>query len=400
MTESIAGAAPEDGALPYAGLRVLDCSNGVPGQFATRILAALGADVLLLEPPGGTVTRRHPPFRDTDETAESLTFWHLNLGKESLALDWHSALGRSLLGDVISDGVDVVVAGFDRDIRAVLRDFPDTLAVEIDDFGSTGPFTSWSGSELIHQALSGTMFQTGNPEREPLYGIDNRAYYATGIATYISIAAQLVGCRITPRTGNADPVEVTVSETAAAMGQNEVTTYWYNGTWSTRGRYAGLIGRLQCRDGWVVVFGLSHWPEICRAFGSVELTDDPRFASTSARLKHWDTALGLLQEHAHQLSSRAVVALAQADGAMVESINTLDDVVGLDHLAERRFWRTIATPGGERRALGPLFRVGGDRPLWRVGQAPAYNGALGLVLDRLGVSKAQRRQYRTAGVLG
>ena len=48
-------------------VRVLDLSEGIAGPFCTKLLAALGADVITVEAPGrGDRARSYPPFPDDD----------------------------------------------------------------------------------------------------------------------------------------------------------------------------------------------------------------------------------------------------------------------------------------------------------------------------------------------
>src|SRR3954453_22138842 len=47
-----------------AGLRVVECGQGVSAAYATKMLADVGADVVKVEPPNGDVTRRRGPFPD------------------------------------------------------------------------------------------------------------------------------------------------------------------------------------------------------------------------------------------------------------------------------------------------------------------------------------------------
>ena len=158
--------------------------------------------------------------------------------------------------------------------------------------------------------------------------------------------------------------EVTVNETAASMGQNEVATYWYSGTWPRRGRYPGLVGKVPCQDGWVVVFGLGRWDSICRAFRCPELASDERFALVPDRIAHWQTALQLLADAARALTRDEIVTAAQRERATVEHINTLADLRQSPHLAQRQFWRPAAQgEAGPAIALGPMFRVR-SRPAW------------------------------------
>ncbi|MDH3684463.1 MAG: CoA transferase, partial [Acidimicrobiia bacterium] len=69
---------------PY---RVLDLSDE-RGQLAGLILAHLGAEVIAVEPPDGTSSRRLAPFAGDEADAErSLWHWSYNRGKKSVVLD-------------------------------------------------------------------------------------------------------------------------------------------------------------------------------------------------------------------------------------------------------------------------------------------------------------------------
>src|SRR5438552_15101373 len=70
--------------LPLRGARVLDVTKSYAGPYCTQILAALGADVVKVEPPAGDEARSWgPPFVD----GESALFLAANAGKRSLAID-------------------------------------------------------------------------------------------------------------------------------------------------------------------------------------------------------------------------------------------------------------------------------------------------------------------------
>ena len=70
-----------------AGVRVLEWADE-RGEFAGKLLAGLGADVLKVEPPEGETTRRIGPFyEDRPDPDRSLSFWHYNQGKRGVTLD-------------------------------------------------------------------------------------------------------------------------------------------------------------------------------------------------------------------------------------------------------------------------------------------------------------------------
>src|SRR5262245_46951072 len=69
------------------GLRVLDLTNE-RGLLCGQILADLGADVILIEPPAGSSARGLGPFhKDERDPERSLFFWAYARGKRGVVLD-------------------------------------------------------------------------------------------------------------------------------------------------------------------------------------------------------------------------------------------------------------------------------------------------------------------------
>ncbi len=92
--------------LPLAGCRVLEHSRTVAAAYAGRLLAAMGATVVMAEPPDGSPLRRAPPLLDRsrqpdapgqpDRPAQSALFAFLSAGKSSLICDLLSPAGRDV----------------------------------------------------------------------------------------------------------------------------------------------------------------------------------------------------------------------------------------------------------------------------------------------------------------
>jgi crotonobetainyl-CoA:carnitine CoA-transferase CaiB-like acyl-CoA transferase len=78
---------------PY---RVLDLTNE-RGQLCGQILGDLGADVILVEPPGGSRSRRGPFYQDEPHPDRSLYFWAFNRNKRGVTLDLDNADDRGKL---------------------------------------------------------------------------------------------------------------------------------------------------------------------------------------------------------------------------------------------------------------------------------------------------------------
>ncbi|HEY3877065.1 MAG TPA: CoA transferase [Trebonia sp.] len=356
-------AAAATGAL--SGYRVLDTSDGVAGQFAGRILADLGAEVLLAEPPGGSRVRALPP---QTAAGDSALFWHLNTGKKAVAVP--AGPGRTAATAALAAACDAVIT--DRAASAGnLRENPQLVVCQVTDFAGHGPYAGWAGSDMIHQALSGLMFLTGKGLREPLYGAGQRAYYSAGAAAAAATLAALLERR---RSGLGQQVELNVHEVAAAMSQNLVTRYSYNGSFPTRHLYAGACDVFACRDGWAVLFCPSgRWSRLCQALGVPELGDDPRFQTYAQLVERWEEAAAGLVPLLKDRLVADVVALAQQARVMAAPVMTLADVRACEHLAVRGFWRSVEHHGRQRPVLGPLFRMSGT-PLAGPRPAPDLPG--------------------------
>ncbi|MGE0726456.1 MAG: CaiB/BaiF CoA transferase family protein [Acidimicrobiia bacterium] len=156
--------------------RVLDLSDE-RGQLCGQLLAFLGAEVILVEPPGGSSARRVGPFVDgADADGEhSLFFWSYNRGKRSVVLDLDREEGRGHLRRLVA-GADVLVESFDPGRMAAWGLGPDELAAinpalivtTITPFGAHGPKADWHATDLTIVAASGQMALTGDEDRAPL----------------------------------------------------------------------------------------------------------------------------------------------------------------------------------------------------------------------------------------
>src|SRR5215218_4044749 len=108
--------------LPLSGLRVVDCTVE-RGELTARLLGDLGADVVKVEPPGGSPARHLAPVRE----GVSLAFAVRNAGKRGVVLDlsrpdagdgvrFHDLLAHS---DVLVTSAAEMAPGFDaRDLAS------------------------------------------------------------------------------------------------------------------------------------------------------------------------------------------------------------------------------------------------------------------------------------------
>lgn len=342
-----------------SNLKVIDFSESVAGQYCSRLMAGFGADVLLVEPPGGSRIRKLGPFSKLH--GDSTTFYHLNLDKRSVALDPASSAGRERLVALCAKA-DVVLLPRGELVEALRLAAPGAVLCRISDFGVNGPYATWKADEMVHQALSGIMYYNGRAGEAPLFGVGQRVQHVAGVAAYTAVLAALRG-------GHGELIDIDVNKTAASMSYNLPNQYFYSGTFDQRdGTKYNPDLLIRSRDGWVTVFVYAYrWPALCEALGLTELRDHPDFQTQVDRLARWDRVSELASAAASDITSMDLVTLLQGLGVPAAASHTPEDLAKSPHLAARHYWQTAQTESGTRRAFGPPFRLADAH--WRAEQA-------------------------------
>ena len=157
---------------PY---RVLDLTDE-RGLLCGKILGDLGADVVQVEPPGGSSARQVGPFyADDPSLAKSLYWWAYSANKRGITLNLEHPDGRVLLERLVS-GADFLVESFDPGyLESVGLGYsrlsainPRLVMISITAFGQGGPYAGYQASDITGMALGGFMHLTGDPDRAPL----------------------------------------------------------------------------------------------------------------------------------------------------------------------------------------------------------------------------------------
>ncbi len=260
--------------------RVLDLTDE-RGQLAGMILAQLGAEVIAVEPPGGSGSRRIGPFHhDVDDPERSLVHWAWNRGKRSVVLDLGHEADRERLR-ALAAGADVLLECSGPGKLAGLGLGPDELQalnpalvqVSISAFGATGPKATWAASDLTVAAASGHMALTGDPERAPLrISLPPQAWLqAAGEAA----GAALLALTERRRSGLGQHVDVSAQLAMMASTQAYMLATLYDATPVKRAGGGANTGTTtvklvwECADGHVsltLLFGASLGPFARRLF--------------------------------------------------------------------------------------------------------------------------------------
>src|SRR5580765_111605 len=156
------------GAGSLAGIRVIELADE-QAEYCGLTLAGLGADVIKVEPPGGSPTRRIGPFyEDRVDPERSLFFWQYNRGKRSIVLDLARPDDRDRFRALVASA-DVLLESTPRGeldaqglgASTLMQRSPALIVARVSPFGDHGPWADFKGSDLVHLALGGVMMNCG-----------------------------------------------------------------------------------------------------------------------------------------------------------------------------------------------------------------------------------------------
>src|SRR5262249_6231643 len=229
---------PDRGSRPGTlwGIRVIELADEL-AEYCGLTLAGLGADVVKVEPPGGSPTRRIGPFyQDRADPERSLFFWQYNRGKRSIELDVQrerdAARFRSLLAsaDILLEStpkgaLDALGLG----ATALQDEFPGLIHARVTPFGDDGPWSGFKACDLVHLALGGVMMNCGyDPAPDGTYDLPPiapqmwHAYHVAGEQLSMAIIAALL---FRHRTGEGQQVSCAVHEAVAKSTEVDLMTW-------------------------------------------------------------------------------------------------------------------------------------------------------------------------------
>ncbi len=378
-------------------VRVVDVSQGIAGPYATKLLADSGASVVKVEPPDGDYSRRIGPFPgDRPDPEKSGLYIALNTSKRGVTLDVSDAAGRDVLKKLLADA-DVFVAGertstlrswgltYD-DLKA---EFPDLVFAQVSPFGVTGPYADYDGNSITAMAMSSIMYNTGDPDREPLATGGEPAEYIAGVHLWIGILAALESRAV---NGGGDHVDVSFAEAAAVADEYNGAMYGFQGAIRRRYYSRHIFGYpndiVEASDGYLVMIpGAGGFPTPLSPPDFVSpmalLMEDPELDKSSLfrqggeRMMKWREFDDLIQPYMSTHTAQEIVMTAQAFRMPFALVPDASDLLADEHLAQRGFFEEVDSAAGKVKLPGAPFRMS-ETPL-RAGSPPSLghdNGEL------------------------
>jgi crotonobetainyl-CoA:carnitine CoA-transferase CaiB-like acyl-CoA transferase len=351
--------------------RVLDLTTE-RGLLCAQILGDLGADVIQVEPVGGSPVRQLPPFFQNQPGPEcSVYWWAYNRNKRSITLDLDRDQGRDIFRQLVRKADFVIESanpgywserGLDyRELNALN---PKLVVVSISPFGQDGPKASYADSDLIIMAASGVLILYGDEDRPPIRMSVPQAYLHASVD---GAAGALIAYYARLDSGLGQHVDVAAQESVGLANQSTALTALIKGEETRRMAGGVQLGSLRvplvwnAKDGlitFVFLFGSALGP-FTRKFmhylyeqgGCDQAMRDTDWIGYGAELvsgrlpmRDYDRCKATVAEFFRQKTKAELFEAARERTLLIAPVATIDDLLQNPQFIAREYWQRLTHP--------------------------------------------------------
>jgi crotonobetainyl-CoA:carnitine CoA-transferase CaiB-like acyl-CoA transferase len=409
------------------GFRVLDLTDE-KGDFCGKVLGDFGADVIKVEPPGGSCARNIGPFyQDSPHPERSLSWFATNTSKRGITLDLGPPAGREIFERLARTAHFVVESyrpGYMEGLGLGYADLeaikPDIILTSITPFGQTGPYSDYQATDLVGLAMGGLISILGEQNRPARISSGPQAYLQAGLQAAMATVMAHYRRQV---SGEGQHVDVSMQEAVVLTAPIVAETYelmkvniaptgpFY---FTARPQPLGPLYiryLLPCKDGHVLLMASGGHPGYVRSTRSMlAWANEEGYCQDilDIDLVNWnvmtfpqETQDRLVRSLTAFLMTKTKAELFRAaleKGIWMAPCNTTADISRDAHLEARGFWEKVDHPelGCELTYAGAPLKMSSDSwgircraPLIGEHNTEIYAGELGLTPDELAVLKSQ-----------
>ena len=345
--------------LPLAGVRVLEMGQLIAGPFAGQMLAAFGAEVIKIEPPGKGDPLR--TWRELDEDGTSYWWGSIARNKKSVTLNLSTTSGCDIARQLLLQA-DILIENF-RPGRmeawglgpeAMKKLHPELIYTRVSGYGQDGPYSSRPGFASACEAAAGLRYVNGYPGETPVrmnlsLGDTLAGMHATVGTLLALIARQRLG-------KGGQTVDVSIVESVFNMLEGVLPEY--DGAGVVRepsgSTVTGIVptNTYRCKDGRYIVIGGngdSIFKRLMQAVGRPDLANDERLSNNQGRVAQEPMIDEVLSGWCENKGSVAALTILDDADVPAGPVNSIADIAKDPHFQARGAFETLPVKGGCRQ---------------------------------------------------
>ncbi len=391
---------------PLEGIKVVDLSRLAPGPYASMLLADLGADVLLVEAPPGTVqgSAGSPGSKDAQERRRAYN--PLSRNKRSITVNLKTDAGRQIVHE-LAKNADVFLEGFRPGVTDRLGVGYDTISqvnprivyASLSGFGQTGPYSDMVGHDINYISVGGALAMIGR-EGQPLSIPQNviADFAGGGLMTAFAITSALLARQ---NTNRGQYLDMSMSDNVLYLLASQSGGVLAGGASPVPGM-PGLGGGsphynvYECADGKYISLGSLEprfWENLCKISGREDLIESE--ADTS---KHDEFATHLKDMFVKKDRDTWFAELKDIELCVAPVLN-IDEALHDPHQQHREMMVQVEDDvigTVEQVGIGPKFS---DTPGEVRTTAPSPGKHTDQVLEDLGYDSSKINSLRDQGIV-
>jgi crotonobetainyl-CoA:carnitine CoA-transferase CaiB-like acyl-CoA transferase len=379
---------------PLKGMRVLDLSRLLAGNFLSYHLADLGAEVIKIED-----ARQPDPLRKFTNNGVDATWKVLARNKKSLALDYTRCdKGRQLLLDLVR-GADALIENFkpggmekfDLGPELLHEINPKLVIARVSGWGQDGPYSHKPGFGTLVEAFSGFAAKSGFPDSDPLLPNLGLADMITGITGAFSLLAALREVEV--RGGKGQVIDLALLDGIVSFLGADPAVCQATGRpiprTGNKGEVAAPRNLYLSKDGRYIALSASMQSmvdRLFRAIGREDLIDNPNFKTNEDRIRNSDELDVIIGNFIGERSAEECLAFFEAQGITAGPLYNAMEILEDTHVQERGVYVKVNDPDMGTVPMPNIAARFSGTPGAIRSLAPAYGQDTKLLMKEIGLT--------------
>lgn len=395
--------------LPLSGIRVLEMGQLIAGPFAGQMLAAFGAEVIKIEPPGKGDPLR--TWRELDENGTSYWWRSIARNKKSVTLDLSKPAGSDVARRLLLKS-DILIENF-RPGRMetwglgpveLKQLHPELIYTRVSGYGQTGPYSSKPGFASACEAVGGLRYVNGHPGEKPVRMNLSLGDTLAGMHATVGVLLALIARQRLGSGGQA--IDVSIVESVFNMMEGVLPEF--DGAGVVRepsgSTVTGIVptNTYRCKDQRHIVIGGngdSIFKRLMMAIGRSDLAHDVRLQHNQGRVSHELLIDTVLAAWCKERDSATALDTMDAADVPAGPVNSIADIAADPHFQARKSFESVQVAGVLRKmpAVHPKLS---DTPATSRWAGPELGEhTIQILSGLLGIEPKQLDVWRAEGVI-